>query len=277
MQAPCHSLQIFLRDWQEIHSQKENLKPTENITQFFQRFSSIHRQEEQTTPALPVAQKTIDSQKLAEFFTALEKPLQSSRRSAIAFDPLRLMRLGRDEVRVVSLLSWLLNPYGSHGYGTVLQQGLLAYINQHIPAFPTSTGKRCQVRTEINLNGESGNRADIEIDSDHFYLIIEAKIDALEQPRQLERYCEQARKRSRQHGNPWAVIYLTPTGRKPSHEDENLVCLSWYQLSRTLQESMKDHQDRRSNDLPAIQGNADFFVKTYLNHIYSINQRKKNV
>lgn len=270
MQASFNSLQGFFNDWQAIRAPTKKHSFAENLAQFFQQFNTYHRQEAQTTTAPPVASPTIDAQKLAEFFTALEKPLEASRHSAIAFDPLRLMKLGRDEVRVVSLLSWLLNPHGSHGYGPALQQGLLAHIHQHIPAFPLSSGKRCQVRTEINLNGESGNRADIEMDADHFYLVIEAKIDAPEQPRQLERYCEQAQKRARQHQCPWAVVYLTPTGRKPSHEDANLVCLSWYQLSRILQESMKNHQSLRENDLLAIQGNADFFVKAYLNHIRSL-------
>lgn len=270
MQASLHSLQDFFSNWQEIRSPAKKHSVTENLTQFFQQFETCHRQEAKTTSTPPPAQKAIDAQKLAAFFTALEKPLQASRHSAIAFDPLRLMKLGRDEVRVVSLLSWLLNPHGSHGYGPALQQGLLAHIHQHIPAFPLAAGKRCQVRTEINLNGESGSRADIEMDADHFYLVIEAKIDALEQPRQVERYCEQAQKRAKQHGTPWAVVYLTPHGGKPSHENDSLVCLSWYQLSRILQESMQKHQSLRGNDLLAIQGNADFFVKTYLNHIRSL-------
>ena len=270
MQTSLHSLQDFFSNWQEIRSPAKKHSVTENLDQFFQQFDACHRQETKATPAPPPAQKSIDTQKLADFFTALEKPLQASRHSAIAFDPLRLMKLGRDEVRVVSLLAWLLNPHGSHGYGPALQQGLLAHIQQHILAFPCTTGKRCQVRTEINLNGESASRADIEMDADHFYLVIEAKIDALEQPRQVEHYCEQAQKRARQHQCPWAVIYLTPRGNQPAHESENLVCLSWYQLSRILQESVKNHQNLRENDLLAIQGNADFFVKAYLNHIRSL-------
>ncbi len=173
------------------------------------------------------------------------------------------MGLGRNEVRVVNILSWLLDSHGSHGFGPALQQGLLTYINQHIPLFPMAAGKRCHVRTEISPNGESGNRVDIEMDADNFYIIIEAKIDATEQIRQLERYCGQAKKQ----GKHWAVIYLTPDGRKGSHGERNLVCLSWSQLSRILQHCMKNHQTDRINSRSSAQNNADFFVKTYLNHI----------
>lgn len=269
MQAPFSSLQEFFSGWQEIGRYEEKSSFTENLAHFFQQFSAHHQKEEENTPEPLATSKAIDVQRLAEFFTAIEKPLEASRHSAIAFDPWRVIALGRNEVRVVSILSWLLDPGGSHGYGPALQQGLLSHINRQIPAFPTHSRNRCLVRSEINLNGESGNRVDIEIDAENFHLVIEAKIDALEQPRQVERYCEQAKKRTTRQGCPWALIYLTPTGRKPSHEDENLLCLSWYQLSRILQESMKNHQNSRDNDLLAIQGNADFFVKTYLNHICS--------
>jgi hypothetical protein len=270
MQISFNSLNDFFTNWQTINSSVEKIGFAENISQFFQKFSEFHQQETPGKIAPRVTQKTIDTQDLAKLFTTLEKPLQASRYSAISFDPLRLMKLGRDEVRVVSLLSWLLNPYGSHGYGPVLLQGFLAYIHQYIPSFPTFADSRCQVRTEINLNGESDSRADIEIDFDHFYIIIEAKVDALEQPRQVERYCEQARKRTKQNCIPWAIIYLTPSGKKPSHEDRNLVCLSWYQLSHTLQKSMIIHQNHRKNYLPSVQDHADFFIKTYLNHIRSL-------
>lgn len=270
MQASFDSLQNFLSNWQEIRLAEDKSSFTQNSADFFQKFSSYHKKEAQTTPVPPTARKGVDAQKLAEFFTALEKPLEASRHSALAFDPWRVIGLGRNEVRVVSILCWLLDPRGSHGYGPTLQQGLLAHIHQQIPAFPTFSEKSCRVRTETQLNGQRGDRVDIEITSGNFHLIIEAKIDALEQPKQVERYCEQAKKRAMEHGCPWAVIYLTPTGIKPACEHENVICLSWYQLSCILQKSMKDQQARKENNSLPIQNNADFFVKTYLNHIRSL-------
>lgn len=270
MQASFDSIQDFFSRWQEIRSTEEKSSFTEKCADFFQQFSSHHQKKAQATVAPLTAAKAIDAQKLAEFFTALEKPLEASRHSAVAFNPWSLIGLGRNEVRVVSILCWLLDPRGSHGYGPTLQQGLLAHIHQQIPQFPTISGKGCRVRPETNLNGDRGDRVDIEITSGNFHLIIEAKIDALEQPKQVERYCEQAKKRAMQHGLPWAIIYLTPAGQKPACEHENLVCLSWYQLSSILEKSMKSHQAcRQANALP-IQNNADFFVKTYLHHIHSL-------
>lgn len=270
MQASFDSLQNFLSNWQEIRSTKEKSSSIENYAEFFQQFSSYHQKAAQTIPVPPTAAKAIDPLKLAEFFTEIEKPLEASRHSALAFDPWRVIGLGRNEVRVVSILCWLLDPRGSHGYGPTLQQGLLAHIHQQNPAFPTLSEKSCRVRTETNLNGERGDRVDIEITSGNFHLIIEAKIDALEQPLQVQRYCEQAKKRAMQHRLPWAIIYLTPSGRKPACEHENLICLSWYQLSAILEKSMRNHQACRPSDFLPIQSNADFFVKTYLNHIHSL-------
>lgn len=270
MQASFDSLQDFLSSWQEIRSTEEKSSFTENSADFFQQFSSHRHKEAQTTTAPPAAAKAIDAQKLAEFFTALEKPLEASRHSALAFNPLTVIRLGRNEGRVVSILCWLLDPRGSHGYGPTLQQGLLAHIHQQIPAFPTISEKGCRVRAETNLNGDRGDRVDIEITSGNFHLIIEAKIDAIEQPKQVERYSEQAKKRAMQQGLPWAIIYLTPAGQKPACEHENLLCLSWYQLSSILDKSMRNHQACRQGNVLPIQSNADFFVKTYLNHIHSL-------
>lgn len=270
MQSSLESLQEFFNTWQEIRNTEDKTTGADNIPQLLGKFSAHHHKGKQATPASSSTPKAIDPQRLEYFFTAIEKPLQASRHSAIAFDPWRVIALGRNEVNVVKILSWLLNPYGSHGYGPALQQGLLAYVNRHLPFFPVAAQKRCQVRTEINLNGECENRVDIEMDSDDFYLIIEAKIDALEQPRQVERYCDRARQRAWQLGCPWAVVYLTPRGKKPSHEEENLICLSWNQLSRILRESMKQHAKHRTTDLTNLQGNAEFFIKTYLNHIRSL-------
>jgi hypothetical protein len=41
------------------------------------------------------------------------------------------------------------------------------------------------VRVETNPTGDNTNRVDVEINADNFFLLIEVKIDAYEQPNKL--------------------------------------------------------------------------------------------
>lgn len=43
----------------------------------------------------------------------------------------------------------------------------------------------CRVRVETNPTGDNTNRVDVEINADNFFLLIEVKIDAYEQPEQI--------------------------------------------------------------------------------------------
>lgn len=184
-----------------------------------------------------------NSTKLAYFFEQLSEPLKSVKYSCLHFDPWEVAGLGRNEVRNTSVLSWILNPYESHGLGRKPLQALLQAIRAGGRSdFPKDFSHYCQVQVETNPCGNNTSRVDIEINADNFYLLIEVKIDACEQESQISRYCFDAQNRAM--SRPWAVIFLTPRGHKPStcgndfnHKD--VPCLSWRYLADTIEQHLR--------------------------------------
>lgn len=266
-----------LNTWIEFFEQLQHLSPRPeqpvNVEKFRTFFGEFHRLYPATVPTAMPAPR-INTHKLKEFFLGMTGPLEASRYNALAFNPWEIMRLGRNEVRVVSILAWLLDPKASHGLGHALLNGLLAQLG---PDFANAGHGRCQVRTEINLQGSSSDRVDIEIDGEKLYLIIEAKIDAPEQGHQIARYCRQAHKQASQQKRPWKVIYLTCNQRPPTwtvgdHQRyaPHIANLSWHALSQCLAHALQTHQNQRTAPGLEIQHHADFFVRSYLHHIQSL-------
>ena len=117
--------------------------------------------------------------------------------------------LGRetDEVHTHSaILAELLNPAGSHGQGPVFARLFAKRFK-----IPAEGIERAQVRCEKTIG--KGNRADILIEMDDTCVVVENKIYANDQPRQLERYHEYAKK-SLTH----RLMYLTLHGDDPSED-----------------------------------------------------------
>jgi len=122
--------------------------------------------------------------------------------------------LGRetDEVRTHSaILRELLDPTGSHGQGPVFVR--LFAKRFEIPAAGIESAR---VRTELTIDKES--RLDIVMTFGKTCVVVENKIRAGDQHRQLERYHAYA---SRWHSHE--VIYLTLHGGDPS--EDSLGCL----------------------------------------------------
>lgn len=261
----------FLNGFKIIHSSKKHPVNFDEISVFFQKFKELHT----FVSEKPAAPEIISLKKLKDFFNSLKEPIEKSRYSAIDFDPWDIIQLKRSEVRIVKILAWLLDPQGSHGLGYTLQNALLKKIGEN---FSKLTDTPCRVIPESTLNGDIGDRVDIEIVAQRFYLLIEAKIDAIDQENQLTRYCRQAKKRSAQFGgykeHPWSVVYLTLDGRRSSSSDpqdaERIFSLSWKQLSDLFLEKLCDHQKNRRQVPIPLQNHADFFTSTYLNYIHSL-------
>lgn len=219
---------------------------SEQLSEFFEKFTTCRSQ----VDAPAVQRQAMDLGAFAEFMSSLEQPLIAARLGAFQFDPWEVAGLGYDEVRNTSVLAWLLNPQGSHGLGITAMNGLLAMVNRTCRSnfdsdLSIAQRQLCRVRTEINPSGEISDRVDIEVDAENFYLIIEAKIRAPEQPGQMERYCRQAKVRA--GSRPWAVIYLTPQGRPPESAGEysntgHVVQLSWKKLAISLEKELPESQ-----------------------------------
>lgn len=194
-----------------------------------------------------------DANKLAEFLRSLEQPLQIAKQSGWLCDPWQVAGLKRDEVRNSRVLSWLLNPRGSHGFGDKLLVALLAEINQHLakneqPILGLTVSKNCRVKEEQCPDGDQSNRVDIEISDANFYLLIEVKIQALEGEQQLARYGDIAAKRA--VNKPWGMIYLTPRGNQSKSAGkwiDKVTPMSWQQLAHILANALPKKKETEAH------------------------------
>ena len=237
------------------------------LSGFFERFAACRYQ----APATVTTRLPVDAIKLGDFLAELAKPLEASRQGAFHFDPWEVAGLRDNEVRNSGVLAWLLNPHASHGFGHAGMTGLLTTVNRHSDGkFPVESGQFCRVRTETNPNGEMADRVDIEIDAENFYLIIEVKIYAPEQAEQLERYCRQAKERA--GSRPWAIIFLTPSGRKPStagrySDSVGIVPLSWKKLAAALERKLPRHRSTPGQALSVSRQIAEQAARRFLNKV----------
>ncbi|MGV7240627.1 PDDEXK-like family protein [Caballeronia sp. M23-90] len=168
-----------------------------------------------------------------------------------AFNPLRVLRADRYEIRHTNTLAWLLDAEGSHGMGDFFLRGFIKEVciaadNSQIQfLYETSASRLVRVRREVQVEtlnnpallddadsireGEPiarKGRIDLLIEADRWAIAIEAKIDSNEGPQQLEKYAEKIKK--------WALkdkhlvlIYLTLA----SEDDPKSVNSSWINVT----------------------------------------------
>ena len=122
-----------------------------------------------------------------------------------SFNIFQVLKKGEDEVNVHSnFISELLNPKGSHGKEDVF---LKLFIEQALDITYESLGNCLLVRAEHQ-------NIDIYIEFDKAIVVIENKIYAQDQYRQLERYYEYAKLKNK----PIYLLYLTLDGKEPSKD-----------------------------------------------------------
>jgi hypothetical protein len=122
------------------------------------------------------------------------------------FNLFRILGVGNEELKHSLFLAELLNPKGSHGQGAIFLQlftDMLAIQPFH------ATDATVEVEKSIGrLANDEGGRLDLFIADGHGNnIVIENKIYAYDQPKQLVRYYQYA---------PQHVLYLTPDGHEPS-------------------------------------------------------------
>lgn len=114
----------------------------------------------------------------------------------------------------------LLSPNGSHNQGdTFLKLFFKTVLDVSEEKYPTGY---IVVRREACLTTDS--RLDLMIDTDSCCYLIEAKINAGEQPEQIKRYCEWAEKR----GKDYSMYFLTLDGHVSNTTDKyECTCISF--------------------------------------------------
>lgn len=141
------------------------------------------------------------------------------------FNVFNILRAESDEVRThTRLLGELLNPKGSHFMGTVFLKEFLKELD--VSDFDEES---TQVEIEkfigpINETYDEGGSIDIILsDKKRNAIIIENKIYAIDQPKQLERYKNYGIRNFRRV----ILVYLTLDGRQPTEAfDESIVFLT---------------------------------------------------
>ncbi|WP_390902435.1 PD-(D/E)XK nuclease family protein [Sphingomonas bisphenolicum] len=180
---------------------------------------------------------------MIDFLDSVRAPLQSVDASGLLSDPWAASGLRRDEVRNASVLRWFLDPRAGHGCAGSLLTDLLERANRTAPGdFPSRPSSTCTVSVEECPDGDRASRVDIQVNDPGFFFVIEVKLDAQEQPGQLARYCEIAAARATAM-RPWAVIFLTLSGRTPSTAGDwtdRVVSVSWKQIARSLRAAARD-------------------------------------
>lgn len=158
-----------------------------------------------------------------------------------AFNLFSELRMTTDEVRLHSLfLSMLLNPFASHGQGDKFLKPFISMIEEKtkhtlLPMIMDTLKTSVYVEKDIGpVDNEHGGRIDICIeDKNGYQIIIENKIYAGDQPKQMKRYWNYAQKKCNQDANRYRLIYLTLDGHEPSDdstcglESKDYICISY--------------------------------------------------
>jgi PD-(D/E)XK nuclease superfamily len=139
---------------------------------------------------------------------------------------------------------------------------LLGRIGRSLPGgFPNRPSANCLLSVEECPDGDRASRVDIQADDPAFYLVIEIKIDASEQPGQVARYCDLAAARAA-NVRPWAVVFLTIDGRPPATAGDwadRVVAVSWTQVAASLRQTA-----RRAAPVP------HFLAASFATHISNL-------
>jgi hypothetical protein len=168
----------------------------------------------------------------SNLFSQLSDLLVERASEGNADDIWSVIGLDRNEVRTARVLTWLLDPHGSHGF----KESILFELWQQIPfeKRPFEPEDPLRSRRETIPLGDAQNRVDIEIEGKDFLLIIEVKIDAGEQPDQLQRYIAAAKaKAAARNLKNYCVLYLTRNGG--TAVPEGCVNISWVDVARAIE------------------------------------------
>lgn len=180
------------------------------------------------------------------------------------FNIFDILGLQANETKHSAFIAELLNPKGSHGFGDSFLQKFIKSID-YLKDLRLNT-KKVDVQIEYPINS---GRIDILIKSENKAIIIENKIDAIDQEAQLFRYSEFGESEF----SDFRLVYLTRDGHKASdystkkklREDEHYIRISYQ--TNILQ--WLEHCYRLSLEKPIVN-NA---INQYLNIVRKLTNQ----
>lgn len=173
---------------------------------------------------------------------------------------LRPMGRGRDELSYTKLLAYFLNPKEKHGFDGKITHAFLKEI-----FYPEFEYDQISVVSEYYCN--DGSRVDIWISGEYhdetvneqnFLVIIEAKVDASVEEKQLSKYSDQAYKWEKENSS-WQVskVLLIP-GNNKSGNVKGWKKLLFFDVADLIWKAIKDEKFK-----PGFH-----YAKFYLTSIY---------
>ena len=193
----------------------------DTISPLIKRFEEILASEKQRLHESIILVKSVLPRLLDSIEMVLERTTIQVRKYAPDFNIFQILKLERKEVGTHSaFLANLLDPHGFHGQGSLFLNAFLEKIG-----IETASGK-WRVETEKwagyvdDINYSNLGRMDIVLKNERSAIVIENKIDHVDEPHQLWRYGKWLENeygpgclREKKH---FRIVYLTPSGRKPT-------------------------------------------------------------
>lgn len=208
-----------------------------------------------------------------------EKKYTKKQKAGEYYNIFNIIGKASDEVNIhTKFLANLLDPKGDHGCGDIFLKLFLEQVKVNIGK---NNLENSRVYYEYDIgpiteNSEKGGRLDILIEiNNNFAIIIENKIYAGDQPKQLLRYKNYAAKYRK-----YKIFYLTPNGHEPSDESTGNNDKYWEEISYEehiksfLENWLKDNK-KQTHIYPIIQQYIQ--VLDYLTDNYVSNDEEKEI
>lgn len=174
----------------------------------------------------------LTAERLRACLARIRPALTEARRAGAFANPWTIAGLKHNEVRIASVLSWLLDPGGSHGAGDTYARALWKRLHDSGRAlFPIDGLTR--VVTEQTPLGDEVNRVDLVLEGRGFLIFIEAKIRAPLRDRQLEDYAEALAKKAGHLGKKSALLLLSVV---PHPMPKDCHHLTWRDVARAIRD-----------------------------------------
>ena len=211
---------------------------------------------------------------------ALEQAQQEERnRKGENYNLFSILSIERYELKHSALIANLLDPEGSHGCGDAFLRAFfeIALKGTAYP-FESSSPDSCTEHYTGPIAGDTGGRIDILVKSSHYGLIIENKIYAGDQDKQLIRY-DNYGKTTFGVGR-YLLVYLTLFGSEASEgsitaEDSqkvNYLCLSY---AKDILSWLKECVQQADNK-PLIRESLNQYIQTIKQLTYQ-DMNQKNI
>jgi hypothetical protein len=221
-----------------LHPQEEMVQARAmRLSALFDAIAGFRRDK---VPPRSAPERTFDAVHFSSFLADLRSGLTASRHDGRLMNVWAVAGLKRKEVPTASVLGWLLDCNGSHGFGAAVLEALMDVLFAKYPARGLQRvrlGRHYRLAVEHHSLGETSNRVDLAVDAENAVIFIEVKIDAPQRENQLNDYLQIARARASAQGKPIAcLLYLSKS--LPENAPEEVLHLRWSDIAHAIDKAV---------------------------------------